>query len=325
MASIIVHAGAGNFTADSERLAVAATRRAAVEGWKALRRGAPAIEAIVAAIRVLEDDPSCNAGLGSNLTRQGTVECDASVMDGASGAWGGCGATGDVSNPVALAHNLLAGQLNGAGPAGIVPPMLLVGRGAHERAVAHGLTTVAPAGGADEVEISGLITGEARAKWRRYSAWLHAAEEKNPGFQDQRNVGTTEEGMGTTAPIRRKRSASEAAASDAGDEMADGDAACSDGAGWDDSPTLRDRSGVQDTVGAVAIDETGHVAAGVSSGGAWLKSEGRIGEAAIYGAGCWAEESFERPASGAWGAGASVSGVGEQVRPATTGVGMPAV
>jgi isoaspartyl peptidase/L-asparaginase-like protein (Ntn-hydrolase superfamily) len=60
---------------------------------------------------------------------------------------------------------------------------------------------------------------------------------------------------------------------------------------------------VQDTVGAVCIDFKGDVVAGVSSGGIWLKQEGRIGEAAVYGAGCYANRYV----------GTSVTGTGEQV------------
>ena len=317
--AVIVHAGAGNIAAgSSERLTLAATRAAASASWRALLSGAPAMEAVVAAIRVLEDDPACNAGLGSNLTRQGTVECDASVMDGKTGAWGGCGAVGGVANPVMLAHQLCEGQLGGAGPAGLVPPMLLVGRGALEHAVEHGIPTVTAAGIAEDGESDGLVTREARAKWRRYSSWLRDAEEMSTAAraaadENARSGCAAIDATAAAACTRRKRPASETVSNEIECEARRSVAsACAGGT------TLRDVSGVQDTVGAVAIDEEGHVAAGVSSGGAWLKSEGRIGEAAVYGAGCWVEENAQHPTSGAWGAGASVSGVGEQVRPEPT-------
>ena len=64
-----------------------------------------------------------------------------------------------------------------------------------------------------------------------------------------------------------------------------------------------------DTVGAICVDSTLSVAAGVSSGGLWLKDPGRIGEAALYGAGCWAADGGAEHASVA----CSVSGIGEQV------------
>ncbi|KNA08606.1 hypothetical protein SOVF_161070 isoform B [Spinacia oleracea] len=53
------------------------------------------VDAVEEAIRVLEDDPSTNAGCGSNLTEDGHVECDASIMDGDSGAFAAVGAVPD--------------------------------------------------------------------------------------------------------------------------------------------------------------------------------------------------------------------------------------
>ena len=66
---------------------------------------------------------------------------------------------------------------------------------------------------------------------------------------------------------------------------------------------------LNDTVGAVCVDSNLSVAAGVSSGGLWLKPPGRVGEAALYGAGCWAADGGEEHA----GVACSVSGIGEQV------------
>lgn len=67
----------------------------------------------------------------------------------------------------------------------------------------------------------------------------------------------------------------------------------------------------QDTVGAVCIDSTGAVAAGVSSGGVAVKSPGRVGEAAMYGTGCWAQNAEETDGTPA--VGCSCSGTGEQI------------
>lgn len=76
---------------------------------------------------------------------------------------------------------------------------------------------------------------------------------------------------------------------------------------------LRDR---QDTVGAVAWDSQGAISAGVSSGGLLLKHPGRIGEAAIYGSGCWASQRADGPIEGV---ACSVSGAGEYIIRAALG------
>lgn len=65
----------------------------------------------------------------------------------------------------------------------------------------------------------------------------------------------------------------------------------------------------QDTVGAVAWDSCGNVAAGVSSGGLLLKDSGRVGQAAIFGAGCWAQQTSD----GHTGMACSISGSGEYI------------
>jgi taspase (threonine aspartase 1) len=71
-------------------------RRACLAASTILRQDSgECIDAVSAAIQVLEDDPSTNAGRGSNLTEDGHVECDASLMDGDSGMFGGVGAVPD--------------------------------------------------------------------------------------------------------------------------------------------------------------------------------------------------------------------------------------
>ncbi|TFK54151.1 N-terminal nucleophile aminohydrolase [Heliocybe sulcata] len=77
------------------------------------------------------------------------------------------------------------------------------------------------------------------------------------------------------------------------------------------SSELHDLHGRQDTVGAVALDMEGHLAAGVSSGGLLLKYPGRIGEAAVYGAGCWAQDVSTNNISD--GMACSISGSGEYI------------
>jgi len=88
-AVIAVHVGAGQYFNESKDAQYKAIcDRACMLGAEALRAGADAAEACALAIAVLEDDPLTNAGIGSTLNAKGFVECDAGLMDGASGLFG---------------------------------------------------------------------------------------------------------------------------------------------------------------------------------------------------------------------------------------------
>ena len=90
--AIIVHGGAGTVTGDRFARLQEGCRKAAAAGDAILLAGGSALDAVVAAVRVLEDDPEYNAGTGSALTSDGTVETDAAVMDGATQRVGAVGA-----------------------------------------------------------------------------------------------------------------------------------------------------------------------------------------------------------------------------------------
>ncbi|HEY1547528.1 MAG TPA: isoaspartyl peptidase/L-asparaginase [Kofleriaceae bacterium] len=145
MTAIIVHGGAGEWATDRHARALDGVRRAAATGDAILIAGGSALDAVVAAVRVLEDDPEFNAGTGSALTRDGTVETDAAVMDGASRRVGAVGAVPDLGCAIALARAVLdAGE-----------HVLLVGAAAWRFAAEVGIAP-APAGS--------LITERSRAR-----------------------------------------------------------------------------------------------------------------------------------------------------------------
>ncbi len=109
--AIIVHGGAGEVSADRHARLREGVRIAAAAGDAVLLAGGSALDAVVAAVRVLEDDPEFNAGAGSALTVDSTVETDASVMDGPSQRVGAVAAVPDLGNAIALARAVLdAGQ-----------------------------------------------------------------------------------------------------------------------------------------------------------------------------------------------------------------------
>ena len=370
---LLVHAGAGEHSRAPEReqAYLRALRAACLAGRAALLcEGGSSLRACVAAVASMEDDPCCNAGFGSNLTEDGLVECDASVMDGAHGAFGACGATPGVRNPVRLAERLLVKQGSGRRPLGRVHPMLLAGAGAQRWAQSEGLGSVDP---------TAMVSPQSTAQWRRYIGLLRDEEARE---RDQKaaaaasssssssaaaaavaataTVATASEARGEHSrdaqqaaaaasvcdgpPLKRPRhhgasplrqsggahsgvESSTASGSTAGTGGSTGGSAGGSrgdnmclGAGssrGDDASADGAEDALHDTVGAVCCDGT-HVSAAVSSGGIWLKHSGRIGEAAAFGAGCWASDAPEAsdaapPAAGRASAGTSVSGVGEHV------------
>ena len=143
--AIIVHGGAGQVAPERHERLRAGVRAAAEAGDAILGAGGSALDAVVAAVRVLEDDPEFNAGRGSALTRDGTVETDASVMDGRTQQVGAVAAVPDLGNPVALARAVLdAGE-----------HVMLAGPSAWRFAAEVGITPAPP---------GSLITERAKAR-----------------------------------------------------------------------------------------------------------------------------------------------------------------
>lgn len=196
---VVVHGGASEWYAGTS-LGRAACRRAADAGWSALAAGGTALDAVIAAVRVVEDDPVCNAGTGAVLTSRGTLELDACVMDGTSRASGAVAVLPPFRHPVDVARAVLEdGRYH-----------LLVGDGAAAFARARGFPPCDP-------EL--MITADRRA------------ESEGRGSFDRGN-----------------------------------------------------------TVGAVALDANGHLAAATSTGGIAGTDPGRVGDAPLVGGGTYADE-----------------------------------
>lgn len=196
---VVVHGGAAEWYAGTSQ-GRAACRRAAEAGWEALAAGGGALDAVIAAVRVVEDDPSCNAGTGAVLTSRGTLELDACVMDGVSLASGAVAVLPAFRNPIDIARAVLEdGRYH-----------LLVGDGAAAFARSRGFTPCDP---------EDMITPERRA------------ESEGRGNFDRGN-----------------------------------------------------------TVGAVARDSSGRLAAATSTGGIAGTDPGRVGDAPLVGAGTYADE-----------------------------------
>ncbi|XP_017785858.1 PREDICTED: threonine aspartase 1-like [Nicrophorus vespilloides] len=207
---IAVHCGAGSHSTKHHVKYNKLCSKACRAGMEVIKAGGSALEAVRAAVIILENDPLSNAGYGSNLTVEGRVECDASVMNGDNLLFGGCGSVPKVKNPVALAYEICQKQLVEQ-PSGLVAPSLLVGSGALKHARSKSLKIV---------KNKDLVSPKAERQMRKYLGIVNVK---------------------------------------------------------------------LDTVGAVCVDSTGCVASACSSGGLLLKSPGRVGQAALYGCGVWAD------------------------------------
>lgn len=229
---LVIHGGAGveraGLSAEDEAAARAALAAALRAGHARLQAGAPAMDAVTAAVQVLEDAPQFNAGRGAVFTHDGRNELDASVMDGASGKAGAVAAVSVVRNPILLARAVMERSRH----------VMMVGGGAETFAREQGLDVVDPA----------YFRTEKR--WQQLQKALQA-----------------EAGAGARA-----------------------------GAGVAGLPG-RAYFG---TVGAVALDADGQLAAGTSTGGMTNKRWGRVGDSPIIGAGTWADARCAVSGTG-WG------------------------
>jgi isoaspartyl peptidase/L-asparaginase-like protein (Ntn-hydrolase superfamily) len=198
--AIAVHGGAGNWPPESEEKAAAGVERAVAAGHAVLAAGGSALDAVQAAVIVLEDDPVFNAGRGAVLHEQGGVLHDAAIMRGADRAAGAVAALQGIRNPVRAARAVLEEGRH----------VLLVGEPAGAFARAAGLETAPDA-------------------WFRTAARERALE--------------------------------------------------------------RGLSSREGTVGAVARDARGGVAAATSTGGTNGKHPGRVGDSPLLAAGTWADDT----------------------------------
>ncbi|EFN66280.1 Threonine aspartase 1 [Camponotus floridanus] len=140
---IAVHVGAGQHSASLKEKYQKLCHEACKVGAQSLTCNGNALDAVVETVMVLEDSPMTNAGFGSNLTLNGTVECDASVMDGNNLQYGAIGAVSGIKNPVLLAKRLCE-QQSIKFAYGRIPPSFLVGNGAHIWAHEMGIQTLPP-------------------------------------------------------------------------------------------------------------------------------------------------------------------------------------
>ena len=105
--AIIVHGGAGSIKDESLPRRLEGCKQAALAGWKILEQDGPALDAVEAAVVVLEDNPLFNAGTGSTLNSDGEIEMDAAIMEGDRLRAGGVAAVQRIKNPIKLARRVM--------------------------------------------------------------------------------------------------------------------------------------------------------------------------------------------------------------------------
>ena len=155
--ALIVHGGAWDIPDEAVDACKSGCHRALGAGWTLLTHGGSALDAIEAAIMVLEDDPVFDAGYGSHLTLDGRVECDAIVMNGGTLRSGAAATLQRVKNPIQLARKILES----------CPHMMLAGGGAERFAKEQGITLCQP---------EELVSEAEREAWMKCKTDKHAAE-----------------------------------------------------------------------------------------------------------------------------------------------------
>lgn len=227
---MVVHGGAGHWQPERSQPGLAGVKKAAVTGFDILKNGGEAVESVMEAVAVMEDDGAFNAGYGSSLNIDKQIEMEASIMDGKTLQAGAAGLLRDIRNPVRLAKIVMDDTDH----------VFVVGEGAEKLAKMHNLPRKDP------------VT-ELRLRYYR--------DQKKALLEGRYELPKLGE-------LVKKH------------------------------PELFNL----ETVGAVALDKDGNVAAATSTGGFPLKLPGRIGDSPMIGCGTYADNQ----------AGAcSATGVGE--------------
>jgi beta-aspartyl-peptidase (threonine type) len=218
---IAIHGGAGTilraqFSAEQQQAYEAKLAEAVNAGHAVLAAGGEAMDAVIAAIQVMEQSPFFNAGKGAVYTFDGGHELDASLMNGTTLEAGAVAGVTTVKSPIALARAVMEQSVH----------VLLSGKGAEQFAAEHGLELVDNSYFNTDARYQQLLDAKQRLGVADYQAYRALDERFKYG-----------------------------------------------------------------TVGAVALDKNGNLAAGTSTGGMTAKRWGRVGDAPIIGAGTWADNA----------------------------------
>ena len=268
--TLLVHGGAWAIPADAAAAHQAGVRAALEAGYAILGRGGSAIDAVQAAVTVLEDDPTFDAGRGSFLTSDGRVQLDALLMDGGRMKAGGVACVERLRNPIQAARLVLEKS----------PHVYFVGEGAERFAAAHGMA---------------LIDNSELVLDREIERLRHAKARQAAGLDDETFSGPEPDGPNHI--LHDDKGPETAFKFNPNNQAAPGTSHLGTGESKDPPPNFDSH----DTVGAVALDGRGNLAAATSTGGTLNKTPGRVGDSSLIGCGCYADNLSAAVSLTGWG------------------------
>lgn len=219
---LLIHGGAWAIPDEMVEAHLNGMRNAIAAGWSTLERAGSAVDAVEEAVVIMEDDEAFDAGRGSFLNRDGKVQLDALIMDGATLRAGGVGCVEHIANPIRAARKVL----------GESPHVYFVAEGAERFARDHGIPLC-----------------------------------KNEDLIIPREILRLRTLQSSTSQTQELF-----------------------------APTIS-----HDTVGAVALDSSGNIAAATSTGGTLNKAPGRLGDSSLIGCGCYADNQSAAVSATGWG------------------------
>ena len=224
---LVIHGGAGTIlkstmTPELEKQYRDKLMEAITAAYEILKNNGTSLDAVEAALKIMEDSPLFNAGKGAVFTHEGTNELDASIMDGSTLKAGAVAALKHIKNPISLARLVMEQS----------PHVMMVGDGAEAFAKARGIETVPQE----------YFYTERR--WKQLQEAIDKEKKKDSLQNSPKEKAPTD-----TAEVKHG------------------------------------------TVGCVALDKMGNLAAGTSTGGTTNKRFGRVGDSPIIGAGTYANNA----------------------------------
>ncbi len=281
---LVIHGGAGTIlksqmTPEKEKAYTDAMNQALDIGNDILKKGGSALDAVEACVRSMEDNPLFNAGKGAVFTNEGKNELDAAIMNGKTLAAGSVAGITSIKNPISAARAVMEKS----------PHVMMIGPGAEKFARQQGLEIVDP---------SYFYTEDRWKELQRTKQADSARQEKEKELKGaiERMDKIIKETDASVKSFRYDHDSLAKKIEQLKKEILNGQTAYSEF--FDSGHGLVGKYG---TVGAVALDKQGNLAAATSTGGMVNKRFGRVGDVPIIGAGTYANNKTAALSGTGWG------------------------